>query len=59
MNGIFLKYITAHIKKKQIEKIKKDKNMDDEEAEKLIEEEDIQTKYLQRVSHEGIYNLYD
>jgi len=36
MNGFFLKYITAHIKKKQIEKIKMERNINDEEAEKLI-----------------------
>jgi len=32
---------------------------DHEEAKKTVKFKDIQRKYLSRVSHSGIYNLYD
>ena len=32
---------------------------DHEEAQKLVKIKDIERKYLSRVSHSGIYNLYD
>ncbi len=39
--------------------MKKKSKLKDKEARKLLKIKDIERKYLERVSHIGIYNLYE